>query len=1509
MKAIKNCNGLRRLCALLLAAALMAGQLAGVALAEMAQPSLFISLSWNGEMSTAAPVSEPGYEDSYWLYLPLDAFNYEDSVLTASDYSGQYARFALEDGTPLGAEGIPLSALTGRYTDAGVDLTGSYLTVTAFDTLDQPAATFRLFLSTQAAAPMPAAVEPIAQPAPVTVACMDRATGAEISSNVETHDPGLSYVTAPALPGYDLDSEAQVAVTVDQNGANPNRVEFWYKQQISPVTVTVTCLDETGTPFFSYQTECAAGDTEFIAQEQPGYDLSPDGPDRVTVSVTAQGASMDPVIFHYVRRISDVSVPVRCLDAQSGELLLADNRTCAAGENTVYAPEVPGYIADTEAVTVVVTADGAQPGEVIFQYHPAVTEAPATDTPEPATPTPEPATPTPEPATDTPAPATATPEPTPAVTETTVPVYYVDNLGNELARADVTVTLGENYVRRNTDLVSSAYTLRGEDTVRVVLDGSGVCTPDSVTFTFFAPVDVTVYYLDFNDEPVADPQVIHCVWGVNVIYNAPENLLEGYLPADTNLAYVNVDENGADQQEIIFRYGVEVENPNGPTDTPEPKLALVPVSYRTTTSDKPFYVDNTVTCFTGENTVEANPAYVPEGYAPVGDTAVTVMVDDSGAATPETVEFLYSTSGMTRSVMVYYRGEDGRDLSAAQSVTVGLGSQMVDADDTHVPEGYVLTGELSQTVTLTEDGTVTPDYIVFHLQAQPDAPTETIPPEVTEAPQITDAPAPVTPAAEPEIITRENMDAYCNPKNSDTPMRRAPWDGSSVIGSVQPADLVHIDAYAVTNRNETWYEVTVGDQTGYLRDTQVHVLSQDELDALFATPTPVPVPETPIPDGAYIDRWATLNKDSVNFRAEASTKSSALGRFSRNQKVFVYDSITVSDTKWYRASINGKDGFIMAEFVDLMSAAASQEYQATLDAPMPVRTAAPTPAPATDTPSPEPATPTPSPVISPTPSPYVGYALTTRSADMRTGADLGDDTLFTLPANTLLYLHSQVYVDGVCWHNAQVISSQIYCFARDEDLRRVTPEEAAPYLAALTQTDSPAPPTIQPDPYSCYAVTNGDNVMLRNYADEKAEIAAVLGRGEVVWVITQEYVSGSPYYWELVQYGKQYGYVRSDQLRRMDPAEQAQYEESLRTPMPVQEIIVTPAPVTQGSMSSYGYVTTDNVRLRSGPGTNNTSIRKMNKYAFALVLGTENNGGETWYHISQAGTEGYVMAQYFRVLSLGELSEFLTSDEYRQSSANAAASSGAASTAAGGTITSVEDFNTSVWNNPSLVNVTYEPFSSIIASPTPDVEQLATPTPTATPASTDTPTPEPSPALAEAVTPAPNEKTSGGSGWVWGLLAAAVVLGGGGAYGYSIYRANQRKQAQRAAARRQSQQAARSGAGYARPTQQTAAAPQRAAYPKQTAPAPGQQTSVFMPPKTAAGQTPVSRPAQGTQTYQPVQPTQPTQGTQAYQPVQPSQPTQSAPDTQPYSRPTASAAGEDPQAPVRRHRRSDKHQG
>lgn len=105
-----------------------------------------------------------------------------------------------------------------------------------------------------------------------------------------------------------------------------------------------------------------------------------------------------------------------------------------------------------------------------------------------------------------------------------------------------------------------------------------------------------------------------------------------------------------------------------------------------------------------------------------------------------------------------------------------------------------------------------------------------------------------------------------------------------------------------------------------------------------------------------------------------------------------------------------------------------------------------------------------------------------------------------------------------------------------------------------------------------------------------------------------------------------------------------------KAPTPTPRITKQPTavPVPDGTLSGYGYVTTNSVNLRTGPGTNYRALRFMHRYAFAQVLGTSYNGDQVWYKISQNGDTGYVMGTYFKLLSSNELTAFLLSDEYLQ---------------------------------------------------------------------------------------------------------------------------------------------------------------------------------------------------------------------------------------------------------------------
>ncbi|MBQ6256780.1 MAG: SH3 domain-containing protein, partial [Clostridia bacterium] len=347
------------------------------------------------------------------------------------------------------------------------------------------------------------------------------------------------------------------------------------------------------------------------------------------------------------------------------------------------------------------------------------------------------------------------------------------------------------------------------------------------------------------------------------------------------------------------------------------------------------------------------------------------------------------------------------------------------------------------------------------------------------------------------------------------------------------------------------------------------------------------------------------------------------------------------------------------------------------------------------------------------------------------------------------------------------------------------------------------------------------------------------------------------------------------------------------TPTPTAEPMPTPMPVTEDSPSSYGHVQSKSgrVNLRSEPTiTKNNQLRQLDNYAFALVLGEVTNEEGTWYRIIQGGTEGYIRSDYFHVLTLGELSDFLKSSEYLNATSNNTTTSADVSQ-----IQPMEDFNKTMWYNPAAT-ASYEPFNPF-TTPTPDPERLPV-TEAPTPVLSPTPTPEIAPVVPDNSTILPqNNVQQAGSPWPW-ILAALAVAGAGGAYYTYVRRQNEkRRQAQLAEQAR----AARGAAG--RPQMRTAQNnpgqnPARPAYPNPSAP--------FMPPQSGSPQ-PTQGASQGTGIYRPESATarqaeeqgnthgyQPVrQATQTYQPLR--RENASYPQsTQVYGRPATQPTPESP---------------
>ncbi|MEG2702214.1 MAG: hypothetical protein RSA65_06325, partial [Clostridia bacterium] len=110
----------------------------------------------------------------------------------------------------------------------------------------------------------------------------------------------------------------------------------------------------------------------------------------------------------------------------------------------------------------------------------------------------------------------------------------------------------------------------------------------------------------------------------------------------------------------------------------------------------------------------------------------------------------------------------------------------------------------------------------------------------------------------------------------------------------------------------------------------------------------------------------------------------------------------------------------------------------------------------------------------------------------------------------------------------------------------------------------------------------------------------------VVYVTGQDYSTAPG--WHITVYQKIPGYVRMDQLRKMTEDEVQKYLASGGDPTKPTN---SGNPYDPYAKSSYGYVTNSGVNFRSSP--NGSKLKSLNKYAFALVLGTKQVNGITWY--------------------------------------------------------------------------------------------------------------------------------------------------------------------------------------------------------------------------------------------------------------------------------------------------------
>ena len=1212
------------------------------------------------------------------------------------------------------------------------------------------------------------------------------------------------------------------------------------------------------------------------------------------VTVNADGtASPNPVVFYYnaiPKEPAKVDVQV-IYQAVDGTPLGNATQTCVENQaNEVYAIEIDGYTLATDmsaaVQNVTVNVDGtASPNPVIFYYNVIPKE--------------------------------------PATVEVQV-MYMLASDGITLGSTTQWCTEGqanEVYAAEIDGYVLASNMSPAVQTVTV--DSDGTASPNPVIFYYNAvqqepdPVSatVTISYVGEDGREVAPSDTVTYTADGAYTVSAAQAGVDGNL-LELISAYevpVTVKDGVADPAQVSFVYR-EKKLPVEPDLPAEPVPATIWTYYRN--QDKQdIAAAQSVTLPGGQITAVAPDAsLVPEGYDASSAQPVTVEVTAEGVATPAEVVFTFAKAVVEEPDIPVPQGEMINRFGTVTGKQVALRTSMDGSIKTNIVRRmekgtvlYLLREEINDKgeswTRVLVDGEqcfVMTEFLQMMTKADSDAYMaanypEPIPP-LTEADLIGGAEP--GPEPEPEPVTVDvpviyvteagvELDRQTTPASSAQPVIITPTSGkvegyilvsaSSVQVTVDAATGAATPAEVVFTYREPEPEVKTAPVTvlyitedGQELDRQTITCASDKITTI--TPT-----------SGKTEGYALVSAGSVEVTVDQQTGAASQSEVRFTYRVLPPATVTVDVPVIYvtedgveldrqtitctsAVATNVMPTSSKASGYTLTSAAS---VQVTVDA----STGAAAPAEVRFTYA--------------RPAQYEGYALTTQAVALRTEISTSDSSIITaLGKDTLVYVYGQQYDAGnQAWSSVSTLDEQPGMVV-DSALRRITNEEAQYYINLWEEQhkpEDPPAPTATPPQVAGTAVTIGDGVLFRQTYDSTGAIIAVLPKDTEVEVLGQAYTMNGEA-WHSVRYSGNLGYIRADMLRFVT-----------NTDAPA----TTQPTVNPNGLSAYGYVSSSTVNFRQAASTSSTRLRVLKQYAMCLVLGTEQVGDTTWYHVKYDGQEGYIAGSYFKHMTISEVNSFLSSDQYRQGVLNnSTANNNQDNTGSyvGGGVVSEEDKKVDEWTNPnSGLNVSYEPFD-----PFATVEPIATETPD--PFATEEPSASPEATATLELLPTldindPGENQGGGSAVGWIIAIVILALGGGGVYAYVLYTQNKRKAAQRAAQRRA--QAAQ---------QQRANAQQRPGQPNQ--PRTGTYTNQAGAARPTGYQQPQARKpyAPGQSTYQRPAGQQPQQGASAYQ--RPAgqtsvnamggdetiRPTQSVSGSQPnpYSRPTGGYTGASP---------------
>ncbi len=841
-----------------------------------------------------------------------------------------------------------------------------------------------------------------------------------------------------------------------------------------------------------------------------------------------------------------------------------------------------------------------------------------------------------------------------------VSVRYVDEVGSPVAEAAVK-TLGEgSHSTAEWKLDIPGYTYMGvnADTVNITANGADVL---EVIFTYQRnPVsaDVSVRYVDEAGNSVAEAAVKTLGEGS---HSTAEWKLDipGYTYMGVNTDTVNITANGADVLEIIFTY------------QRNPVIAQVIFRYVDEQGNAvPGLEARTENLSEGAHDTAAYAVSDVAGYRYTGATAAQVIVSAEGAS-PSEVLFTYTRLPDAVTLPVYFFDGDRQPLMEQQTITFTSADFGKSFDSLNyvpaAPEGYEFAGVSSDVITVDAFGGLSPAALEITYTVKPKA-TARVTFEYLSVDGKKVADIQTVDLAEG---THDVMEYAAKPDKYNFQSVSSQTVTITADGKAEP-EIVTFTYTPVRDKAtlKVHYRSAIGEDfpgSPELRELPVgqHTITPN---AAFA------------PQGSYA-LSASTQQYTVNVTSDLVAEP--------NSVTFTYydASVTADVTVRYLDSVSGA---VIAEEVRKLTPGThdlAPNEQLIASKGNYVKSSYNTNTRVTVNESGradyasvifyyEPAQ----------SQDYRGYLLVTQQTSLRQQPSQNGVSDAVLSVDTVLVTNGQQMSGATEWYSSVVQtgpSNGKLGWVSGDHVRRISSDEAA---ARIEEANQPNEPEQNPGLYR----TLMDGVPLRRYMTTASE-AKYLKVNVIVTVSGQEYDENG-YLWHRTSYDGVDGYVRDGQLQKLTPEEVDQYLAGGGNTSSG-----NPDQYDPNGASSYGYITSDQVNFRSAPG--GTKLKSLNKYAMALVIGTRQVDGVTWYNVNYSGQVGWVHGDFFHQMSLTEFTSFMGSNEYYQGITNntarpTGAPSGSTGSATPGNVGSVEDWNVGTWQNPSLnTQATYQPFN------------------------------------------------------------------------------------------------------------------------------------------------------------------------------------------------------------------------